>query len=212
MKLQEIGLRSGTDKSRHKYKNISYLDIFDKHFKEKRFEIKTFVEIGVLNGSSLKMWKEYFPNATIYGIDIDPRCKAFEEDRIKIFIGDQNDDDFLIKIKSEIPEIDILLDDGSHITNHQIKTFNHLYTSIKNGGFYAIEDLRNSYEEFLNPHDVRQSWPGMKYNKPDDQLKNYRKDFNEWIEKMIKQLDFHENGNNICGIYHYPMIIIFENF
>ncbi len=212
MKLQEIGLSTGTDKSRHSYKNFSYLDIYEKHFKDRRFEVKTFVEIGVLDGNSLKMWKQYFPNAIIYGIDIDPRCSSYEEDRIKVIIGDQNDDDFLMKIKNEIPQIDILLDDGSHITSHQIKTFDYLYGNIKNKGFYAIEDLRNSYEDFLNPHDLREIWPGMEYNKPEDKLKNYRNDFNEWVQNMVRQLDFHENDNNICGIYHYPMIIIFENF
>lgn len=212
MNLQEIGLKYGTDKSGHSYKGISYLDIYHKHFEKNRLDVRTFVEIGILNGSSLKMWKEYFPNATIYGIDIDPRCKSFEDDRVKIIIGDQNDDDFLNRIKVEIPSIDILLDDGSHITDHQIKTFSYLYNSIKEGGFYVIEDLRNSYEEFANPHDLRNIWPGMQYNKPDDELKNYRKDFNNWVGDMVKKLDFHENENNICGIYHYPMIIIFENF
>ena len=212
MKLQEIGLKNGTDKSRHSYKNMSYLDLYDKHFNTNRFNVKTFVEIGVLNGDSLRMWKEYFPNATIYGIDIDPRCTINEDERIKILIGDQNDDEFLLKIKKEIPNIDILLDDGSHITTHQIKTFNYLYENINKNGFYAIEDLRNSYEEFLNPHDIRNSWPGMSYNKQTDELKNYREDFNLWLQKMIKQMDFHENENNIMGIYNYPMIVIFENF
>lgn len=212
MKLQEIGQKTGTDKCGFLYKNITYLDVYHKHFENKRFEVKTFVEIGILNGSSLRMWKEYFPNATIYGIDIDPRCKSFEEDRIKIFIGDQNDENFLEEIKNKIPNIDILLDDGSHITHHQIKTFNFLHNNITKGGFYVIEDLRNSYEEVSEQHDLRNIWPGMRYNKPEDKLKNYRKDFNEWIQKMVKQLDFYDENNNICGIYHYPMIIVFENF
>lgn len=212
MLLQNLGLKHGTDKSRHQYKNVSYLDIYAKHFEKNREEVKTFVEIGVLNGSFLRMWKDYFPNVTIYGIDIDPRCKVNEDDRIKIFIGDQNDDDFLEKIKREIGEIDILLDDGSHITSHQIKTFNYLHTSVKKGGFFAIEDLRNSYEEFNGDLDLRVYWPGMKYNKPDDKLKNVRNDFNEWVNDMVKKLDYHDIDNNIFGIYHYPMIIIFENF
>jgi len=54
--------------------------------------------------------------------------------------------------------IDILLDDGSHITNHQINTFNILYKNIKKGGFYIIEDLTNSYEEQLNHHNLRAIW------------------------------------------------------
>ena len=50
------------------------------------------MEIGVYHGNSLKVWKDYFPNAEIYGIDIDPSCKKFEDERTKIIICDQNDD------------------------------------------------------------------------------------------------------------------------
>lgn len=210
MKLQELGLRFGTDKSKHVYKNMSYLDFYERHFKEIKDDVKCFVEIGVLDGNSLKVWSNYFPNATIYGIDINPNCKIYEEGNIKIIIGDQNDDNFLLELKNTIPEIDILIDDGSHITLHQIKTFDFLYEKVKKGGFYVIEDLRNSYEEFFNHHDVRKIWPGMVYNNPNDDLKNHRKDLNEWIEKKIKQLDFHQE-TKLISIHHYPMIIIFEN-
>lgn len=212
MKLQEIGAKYNTDKSRHSYKNITYLDIYEKFFKDKKDTTEFFVEIGVLNGSSLKMWEEYFPNAIIYGIDINPECKKFESERVKIIIGDQNDDEFLEELSKKIPKIDILLDDGSHITNHQIKTFNKLYNNISVSGLYIIEDLRNSYEEFFNHHDVRSIWPGMGYNKNNDELKNYRKDFNEWSFDMIKKLDFHNSDTNLFSIHYYPMIMIFENF
>lgn len=211
MSLQELGKKYGTDKSRHSYKNMSYLDIYERYFEKKRLEVKTFVEIGILNGNSLKTWAEYFPNATIYGIDINPECKKYGSERIKILIGDQNDDSFLKKITTEIPKIDILLDDGSHITSHQIKTFNYLNQNIEKNGFYIIEDLRNSYEEFFNHHNVRNIWPGMGYNDSKDELKNYRVDFNNWIETMIKDLDFHNENTSLFSIHFYPMIIIFEN-
>lgn len=212
MKLQEIGVKYDTDKSHHIYKQMSYLDIYEKHFEKKRMEVQTVVEIGIYKGASLKMWKEYFPNAIIYGIDIDPQTKGYEEDRIKILIGDQNNDEFLSTIKNQLTNIDILIDDGSHITEHQIKTFKYLESNIKNGGFYVIEDLRNSYEEYVNFHDLRTIWPGMGYNDPSDSLKNYRKTFNDWIQSNVKRLDFHYPDNNICGIYHYPMIVMFEKF
>ena len=210
MKLQNIGLECGTDKSKHMFKNMSYLDFYEKHFDNIRENVTCFVEIGVLNGNSLKMWSRYFPNATIYGIDINPNCRKFETEKIKILIGDQNDDNFLKEVSSMIPIIDILIDDGSHITSHQIKTFNYLYPNIKEGGFYVIEDLRNSYEEFFNHHDIRSIWPGMSLNKPQDNLKNFRSELNEWIHEKIKKLDFHEE-TNLKSIHHYPMIIIFEN-
>jgi hypothetical protein len=208
--LQELGVKYNTDKSKHKYQDISYLDIYNKYFFHKRESVKTFVEIGVLNGSSLKMWEEYFPNAIIHGVDINPECKQYEGGRIKIHIGDQNDTDFLNQLK-QLGEIDILLDDGSHITSHQINTYDVLYGNINNGGLYVIEDLANSYEEFFNEHDVRRIWPGMSYNKPEDELKNYRRDFNEWIEDKVKNLDLRQNKNFMKAIHFYPMIIIFEN-
>lgn len=210
-KLQEIGEQTNTDKSRHSYKGMSYLNIYEKHFEEIRNEVKCFVEIGVLNGASLKMWEEYFPNAIIYGIDIEPNTKQYESGRIKILVGDQNDDNFLESVSQQIGEIDILLDDGSHITRHQIKSFNYLYKNVSKNGFYVIEDLRNSYEEFNESHDLRNIWPGMSHNKPEDDLKNYRMEFNSWIGDMVKKLDFHDNNFNLFGIYHYPMIVVFEN-
>ena len=54
--LQEIGKQTNTDKSRHEYKGMSYLDIYEKHFESIRNDVKCFVEIVVLNGASLKMW------------------------------------------------------------------------------------------------------------------------------------------------------------
>lgn len=211
MKLREIGDKTNTDKARHSYKGMSYLDIYESFFHDKRNEVKCFVEIGVLNGSSVKMWSEYFPNATIYGIDINPECKKYETDRIKIIIGDQNNNSFLSELEKTLPEIDILLDDGSHITKHQINTFNILYKKVKKNGLYIIEDLRNSYEEFFNHHNVREIWPGMKYNDENDNLKNYRAEFNNWAFDKIKELDFHKLDMNLFSVHFYPMIIIFEN-
>tara|TARA_B110001469_G_C9535883_1_gene266264 strand:+ start:309 stop:866 length:558 start_codon:yes stop_codon:yes gene_type:complete len=181
--LQILGCRYNTDKAdkKHRFKNKTYCDIYDKYFIKIRNNVTKFVEIGINDGCSLRMWKRYFPNATIYGIDIDPSCKIHEEDRIKCFIGDQNDENFLLEMKEKIGKYDILLDDGSHITSHQIKTFNILYENCHENGFYIIEDL--------NHHNVREIWPGMKYNKKDDELKNYRPDLNIFF-KINKRTRF----------------------
>ena len=115
---------------------MTYCDIYEKYFNEIRHKVTKFIEIGVKDGASLRMWKEYFPNAMIYGVDIDPRYKMYEEeDRIKIFIGNQKDTTFLQQIKATIGEYDILLDDGSHITEHQIVTFDVLYGIVKKMDF-----------------------------------------------------------------------------
>lgn len=210
MKLQELGLKHRTDKSVHTFDKMTYLDIYEKYFSGIRESVKTFVEFGVLEGNSLRMWSEYFPNATIHGVDIDPRCKANESDRIKVHIGNQNDQNFLNALKNELGQVDIILDDGSHITRHQIKTFDTLYDLVNYNGFYVIEDLRNSYEEILNKANVRENWTGMSYNDPSDSLENYRHEFNEFIQEKVKKLDFHV-VNKLLSIHHYPMIVIFEN-
>jgi hypothetical protein len=210
MNLQQLGLKYGTDKSRHTTLGWTYLEIYQRYFASIRENVKVFLEIGILSGESCKLWEEYFPNAMIHMIDINPNCKQYETARTKIHIGDQNDEDFLARIKDEVKNIDILIDDGSHISSHQIKSFQYLYPNINSQGFYIIEDLRNSYEESVNSLDLRKEWPGMNLNKPSDPLKNYRKDLNDFFERHIKQLDF-QITNNLLSIHFYPMIAIFEN-
>jgi hypothetical protein len=216
--LNKLGVKYRTDKVdvHHVYKGITYLDIYHRYMGATRLAVKTFVEIGVRDGASLRMWKEYFPNATIYGIDIDPRCKESAEDRIEIIIGDQNDENFLKSLSEKFGNtIDILLDDGSHITSHQIKTYLYLYHCVKQKGLFIIEDLANSYEEWGNNEvNLRTAWPGMKYNKADDELKNYRKDFDNFVNNVIKKLDlnkFEKEQSHMVSVHFYPMIVIFEN-
>lgn len=215
--LNKLGSKYGTDKVdiNHSYKGITYLDIYHRYMGASRLRVKTFIEIGVCGGQSLKMWKEYFPNATIYGIDIDPSCRQHAEERIEIIIGDQNDDNFLKSLAEKFKDsIDILLDDGSHITKHQIKTYSYLYPCIKSGGLFIIEDLANSYEEWVNDINLRDIWPGMIYNKPNDELKNYREDFNTFINSVVKKLDLNKinkHDTHMVSIHFYPMIVIFEN-
>ena len=123
-----------------------YFEIYDRHFSQYRNKEIVILEIGVFQGGSLQMWKNYFgPKAKIYGIDIDPSCKQYEEENIKIFIGSQSDKNFLQKLKQEIPPIDILLDDGGHTMNQLQTTFDELFDHIKPDGIYAAEDLHTCY-------------------------------------------------------------------
>ncbi len=123
-----------------------YFEAYDAHFK--RFKNKEIVilEIGVSQGGSLQMWKDYFgPNAKIYGIDIDARCKQFEEENIEIFIGSQSDRKFLNEVKNKIPKIYILIDDGGHTMKQQIVSFEELFNHVKEDGVYLCEDCHTSY-------------------------------------------------------------------
>ena len=123
-----------------------YFDIYDRHFKRFRGKEIVVVEIGVFQGGSLQMWKNYFGSAAkIYGIDINPRVEELREENIDIIIGSQSDKNFLRKLKNELPPIDILIDDGGHKMKQQIFTFQELFSKIKPNGVYVCEDLATSY-------------------------------------------------------------------
>jgi len=124
-----------------------YFEIYDRHFKKFRGKEIVVVEVGVFQGGSLQMWKNYFgPKAKIYGIDINPRVAELKEENIEIIIGSQSDRNFLRKTKSELPDIDILIDDGGHKMKQQIFTFEELFGKIKPDGVYVCEDLATSYQ------------------------------------------------------------------
>lgn len=132
------------DRLIHKWNH--YFEIYDRHFSKFRNKEIVVLEIGVSQGGSLQMWKNYFgPTAKIYGMDINPKCKALEEENIKILIGSQSDRAFLQQVKKEIPPIDILIDDGGHTMKQLITTFEELYPHIKENGIYAAEDLHSCY-------------------------------------------------------------------
>ncbi|MCB0645042.1 MAG: class I SAM-dependent methyltransferase [Saprospiraceae bacterium] len=125
---------------------MHYFDIYESHFSKYRGKEVHILEIGVSQGGSLQMWKNYFgPKAKIYGIDINPKCKDLEEENIKIFIGSQSDRDFLRKVKSELPPLDIFIDDGGHSMKQQIVSFEELFDHVKSDGVYLCEDLHTSY-------------------------------------------------------------------
>jgi len=140
----EQQFRTNTGRLIHKWHH--YFDIYDRHFSRWRGKDVVVVEIGVAQGGSLEMWKKYFGlHARIYGVDIDPRCKMFEEGNVRIFIGSQSDRNFLKELRQEIPRIDILIDDGGHTMKQQITTFEELFYHLGDNGVYLCEDCHTSY-------------------------------------------------------------------
>ena len=145
--LHQLGIRYGTDKwnEYHTYKGVSYLDVYEKYFAPIRRERLNVLEIGVLHGNSLRTWKAFFPKAQLFGLDIDPRCKEFEEDRISITIGSQTDARILTALAEKAGHFDIVIDDGSHVNHHILTSFKYLFPRVTPGGFYAMEDLGGTY-------------------------------------------------------------------
>src|SRR5258708_40350627 len=124
MTLDEIGIKFECDKN-SKWHN--YLNTYDTFFTRLREEKFNLLEIGVSDGNSLRAWKEYFPQASIFGIDINPNSMKNQEERIKIFLGSQNDIPFLKNVLKETGELSIIIDDGSHIMRDLIISFEFLW-------------------------------------------------------------------------------------
>jgi hypothetical protein len=140
--LNELAKRYGTDKSSEIH---NYCVKYEKYLPFERYNKLNIMEIGVLDGNSLKTWKDFYYRSQILGIDINPDCAQYQEDRISIEIGSQADDKFLSNIKSHYGPFDMILDDGSHMNEHVIYSFEHLWDSIKPGGVYVVEDVCTSY-------------------------------------------------------------------
>ncbi len=129
--------RSNEKRLIHKW--INYFDVYERHFSKYRNKDVVILEIGVYEGGSLQMWKDYFGDkAKIFAIDLDPRCKQLEEENIVIFTGSQSDRKFLRNLRNEIPMIDIMIDDGGHMMTQQIVSFDELFDHIKEDGIYLV--------------------------------------------------------------------------
>jgi hypothetical protein len=137
MSLDAIGISQGTDKSSAFQ---GYLPHYERVFQEFRDLPINVVEIGILGGSSLRMWKRYFSLATIVGVDIMESCQRYAEDRIIIEIGSQDDPEFLGRLCDRYPPT-IVIDDGSHQAKHMLATLQHVFPRLLPGGWYVIEDL-----------------------------------------------------------------------
>ena len=207
--LTNIGWCCGTDKvdSNHNFLHKPYTDLYAYYLKHLRYASFNFLEIGIKGGNSLKMWKNYFPNATIVGIDINPDCKKYEEDNIEIYIGSQEDEKFLKSIGDKYKNFGVILDDGSHINYMTIKSFEILNSYVTD--FYIIEDLRNSYENLTK---AVQKWPGMKYNKDlNPNNAKTRPDFDKVFLNLIKQMDY-RRGRWTSFNFHSQMLVMEKNY
>lgn len=147
MNLAPIALKYGSDKCRFH----SYGPVYDSLFEGKT--VRKVLEIGIgykglmtneyPNGASLLMWAEYFPDAEIYGLDIRPDC-LIQGGRIHSFQCDQGNLRSLIEAREKVGfGFDLIVDDGSHESEHQVLAALVLHPYLKLDGKYVIEDVRS---------------------------------------------------------------------
>lgn len=143
--LTEMCERYPTDKCPYAH---GFIEVYDRMFADQRDSMQRFFEIGILNGVSHLMWREYFPNAAIFGIDIKDYSEQSKGSGIETFVADQSN---RIDLKAFIDKFggnfDVILDDGGHAMDHQQVSLGYLFRYVRSGGIFIIEDIHTSLPE-----------------------------------------------------------------
>ena len=125
-----------------------YLVEYDLLFGELRDKPVRMLEIGVQNGGGLEIWANYFGKGEKFiGCDINPDCGAlhFDDPRIAMVVGDANTDIAQEEILSHSQALDIVIDDGSHLSGDVVRSFLRYFPNLEDGGIYVVEDMHTSY-------------------------------------------------------------------
>jgi hypothetical protein len=209
--LNKLASVYGTDK----WGAHSYTPHYTSHFKKFKNKKINLLEIGIggydhsyVGGASLRMWKSYFSRATIYALDIYNK-KSIQEKRIKIFQGSQTDESILNDMAEEANGFDIIIDDGSHVNGHVIKTFEVLFKKLNHGGVYVVEDTQTSYwpefggdsENLLNPETMVNFFKSMadSINNKEFIIPGYKTNY---YDKNVVSIHFYHNILFICKDYN----------
>ena len=186
---------------KHSRKWEKYFDVYEDLFKKYKNKDIKFVEIGVQNGGSLEIWKNYFSkNSKIIGIDLNPECKKFEKDNIKIFIGNQSDSSFWKNFFDEVGKVDVILDDGGHTNLDQIITSVNVIDKINDDGMLVVEDTITSYVQEYNSN---KNFSFINFSKKTIDDINFKNNEN------MKQFSFSLN-NFVNSIEFFESFVIFK--
>ena len=200
--LERLGDLHGTDKGDRYHTHVGRTNtaVYDMYLKGWRRQSFSLLEIGVLDGASLRMWRSYFPKARITGLDIDPRVRVMEREGFRILVGSQADEQLLAQVAA--PDLRFVIDDGSHVNELTVATFDYLFPRLPSGAIYVIEDTLNTYD---TAHDW---WPGMEYNRPDLDLKNKREDIDRLVTRLQHDCDIGGDGRTVSFVHTWPGLIL----
>lgn len=205
--LGALARRLGTDKWGLHF----YTPHYETHFSAFRDQRISLLEIGVggyesphRGGESLRMWREYFRRGLIFGLDLHDKS-SLDRPRMETVRGDQSDPETLASIVAEIGPLDIVIDDGSHLSDHVLTSFIEFFPRLNSGGIYVIEDLQTAY------------WPD--WNGKRDDLNDPRTttgflktllDGLHHQDRMTTPVEPTEIERQICAIHLYHNIAFIE--
>lgn len=141
--LHDLSAAHGSDKHRHGY--TKWYEAVLRGLKDEAFKI---LEIGVFEGASLRMWRDWFPRAEVFGLDID-EARMFRDDRITCVHGDSGRESARDALRALAGSFKIIVDDGNHKSKAQRGTFLNLSGLLAPGGLYFVEDAKGRDLEYL---------------------------------------------------------------
>jgi 23S rRNA U2552 (ribose-2'-O)-methylase RlmE/FtsJ len=165
------------------------------------------LELGVYHGASMRIWREYFPRATIVGIDIEP-IRLPDLPNVRIVQGDQAEPECLDRAIAAIGGslFDIIIDDASHLGVKSKASFEHLFVhGLKPSGLYFVED----YAAPLLP-----GWPdGASFTRsPAGSLDSYQQGMIGFLKQVIDEMAIDvvrmESRFRLAEIAFYPNICV----
>ena len=192
----ERAFYSHNDRLAHKWHN--YLSVYDRHSNRFRATARTFLEIGVCHGGSLQIWKRYLGGgARVHGIDILEICSVVEEPGIQVHVCDTANRASIIGVLEKIGPLDIVVDDGSHLGDHQRRCFEEIFPRMREGGVYMVEDVQCSYwREFGGGYRQRGTFVEYAKDLIDRMhvwyISDERIDSDEWFARNIRSINFYD--------------------
>ena len=198
--------------SKNKY---GFIEIYQSYFEKLKDKKINLLEIGIDKGDSLRIWREFFPNANICALDIIK--KDFSINGVEFFFGDQSNHNFLKTITDKYKFFDIIIDDGSHISEQVISRFSYLYSYLNNDGLYIVEDLQTSYIPRYGGSRIRlnKKNTSMNFFKKLSDCINYEQSDRPFYKKnkfdgLVKSISFHQNilfvKKGLTENYYHPYI------
>jgi hypothetical protein len=222
--LTELANRFGSDKGTvgpgPGFGGHRYTRVYEAYLGGLRASVFSLVEIGLgvkgdrwdarivqgrnTGGASVKMWREYFPRAHIYGLDVN-ECAYLDDERTRTFVADQGNVEDLERFVEAVPSFDVVIDDGSHRPDHQQISLDFLFPRLSPGGLYFIEDLlanglgdgrtgRSASDRVRNTRSVLQHYLATNTLLEPHALAN----FASWQDD-IASIDFHA-ADKLCAI------------
>lgn len=156
--------------------------------------------------SILHLIRRVFPTPNLslsyYGFDVNPKTRKFQKEGVNITLGDQGKREFWRDIKRTLPRLDIFIDDGGHMMNQQIVTFEEMFPHVKDGGIYLCEDTHTSYwPNFAGGYRKKGTW--MEY------AKGYLDNINAYNSKE-EEFKVDDYTKHIRGMFIYDSMVFFE--